>query len=128
VLSRFCELASHRRKADDEKEAARGSPHGTRQDFGRGSHERALQQQQQGTSTLLGELLLQLGLVSKEDLLEALTEMSRVEYTECSRLQPSQDTLLLVPAPLVRKFRALPQIPPLFFVISPAICASALGV
>jgi type IV pilus assembly protein PilB len=65
-------------------------------------------QQQQWTSTHLGELLLQLGLVSKEDLLEALTEISRVEYTDCSRLQPSQDTLLLVPAPLARKFRALP--------------------
>jgi type IV pilus assembly protein PilB len=65
-------------------------------------------QQQKGTSTHLGELLLQLGLVSKEDLLETLTEISRVDYTDCSRLQPSQETLMLVPAQLARKFRALP--------------------
>jgi len=68
---------------------------------------KALQLQKE-KSGYLGELLLQAGLVSKEDLVSTLTEMSGVPYCDCSKLQPKSDTLLLVTAQLAKKYFALP--------------------
>lgn len=67
---------------------------------------RALELQKE-KSDYLGELLLQAGLVSKDDLIATLGEMSGVEYRDCSKLQPKSDTLLLVPPQLARKYCAL---------------------
>jgi len=68
---------------------------------------RALELQKE-KSGYLGELLLQAGLVSKDDLVATLGEMSGVEYCDCSKLQPKSDTLLLVTPQLARKYCALP--------------------
>ena len=65
-------------------------------------------QLQKEKSGFLGELLLQLGLVSKEDLVSTLAEITGVAYCDCSRLQPKSDTLLLVTAQLAKKYCALP--------------------
>src|ERR1041384_4062842 len=63
---------------------------------------------QKERSGYLGELLLQAGLVSKDDLIATLGEMSGVEYCDCSKLQPKSEILLLIPAQLARKYCALP--------------------
>jgi len=68
---------------------------------------RALQLQRE-KSGYLGELLLQAGLVSKDDLVAILAEMSGVPYCDCSTLLPKSDVLLLVTGQLARKYCALP--------------------
>lgn len=65
-------------------------------------------QLQKEKSGFLGELLLQSGLVSKEDLVSTLAEITGVPYCDCSRLQPKSDTLLLVTAQLAKKYCVLP--------------------
>jgi type IV pilus assembly protein PilB len=56
----------------------------------------------------LGELLLQAGLVSKDDLVTTLGELAGVPCCDCSKLQPRSDTLLPVTAQLARKYCVLP--------------------
>jgi len=68
---------------------------------------RALQEQQ-GKALHLGELLLQRKLVSKKDLASALAEVSSVEYVDCQKLDPSPETLELIPQALAKRCRALP--------------------
>jgi hypothetical protein len=68
---------------------------------------KALQLQKEKPS-YLGELLLQAGLVSKDDLVTSLGELAGVPYCDCSKLQPRSDTLLPVTAQLARKYCVLP--------------------
>ena len=68
---------------------------------------KALQLQKE-KSGYLGELLLQAGLVSRDDLLTILEEMAGVPYCDCAQLQPKPEVLLLVTAQLARKYLALP--------------------
>ena len=63
---------------------------------------------QQGRVIHLGELLLERKLVSKQDLLSAITEISGVQYIDCSALDPPVDVLRLVPASLARRGVCLP--------------------
>ncbi len=66
-------------------------------------------QEQQGKIIHLGELLLQRKLVSKKELAAALSEVSSVEYVDCQKLNPSAETLKLIPAPLAKRCRAIPM-------------------
>ena len=63
---------------------------------------------QQGTLAHLGELMLARGLVSKPDLAAALTEVTRVPYVDCERLQIDPAVLKLVPQALAKRCCALP--------------------
>jgi hypothetical protein len=58
---------------------------------------------QQGRVIHLGELLLERKLVTKQDLLAAVTEVSGVQYLDCSTLDPPADVLRLIPASLARR-------------------------
>lgn len=64
--------------------------------------------QDQGKIIRLGELLLQRRLVSKEELAAALWEVSGVEYVDCQTLDPSPETLNLIPYALAKRCRAVP--------------------
>ena len=64
---------------------------------------------QTGSLVHLGELLLKRKLVSKQDLAAALTEVTRVPYTDCTRLRKIDSaTLSLIPHALARRCSALP--------------------
>jgi len=63
----------------------------------------------QGSLMHLGELLLKRKLVSKSDLTSALTEVTRVPYTDCGKLRKVDSaTLSLIPQALARRCCALP--------------------
>src|SRR5262249_54142021 len=64
---------------------------------------------QQGHLMRLGELLLKRKLVSRQDLAAALTEVTRVPYTDCSKLRKIDDAILsLIPQALAKRCCALP--------------------
>ena len=63
---------------------------------------------QQGKLVHLGELMLQRGIVSKENLVSALTEVSRIEYVDCASVSIDDSTLSLIPAAMARRCCALP--------------------
>lgn len=64
---------------------------------------------QHGYLMRLGELLLQRKLVSRQDLAAALTEVTRVPYTDCSKLRKIDDAVLsLIPQALAKRCCALP--------------------
>src|SRR5271154_3324390 len=65
-------------------------------------------QQGQGSLVRLGELMLGRGLVSKEDLLTALTEVIRIPYIDCSRIEVDPDTLKLLPHGVAKRWCVLP--------------------
>ncbi|MBI3669286.1 MAG: Flp pilus assembly complex ATPase component TadA, partial [Acidobacteria bacterium] len=65
-------------------------------------------EEQQGKVIHLGELLLQRRLVSKSDLIAALTEITRVAYVNCSRVQVEPDALRLIPQGVAQRCCALP--------------------
>src|SRR5437879_428447 len=52
---------------------------------------------QQGRVIHLGELLLERKLVPKQDLLAAIAEVAGVPYQDCSAINPSPETLRLIP-------------------------------
>ena len=63
---------------------------------------------QQGRPIHLGELLLELNLVTKQNLLSAITEVSSVPYLDCSTVDPPAAVLQLIPAPLARRTMCIP--------------------
>jgi type IV pilus assembly protein PilB len=65
-------------------------------------------QDQQGKLVHLGELMLQRGIVSKENLVSALAEVSRIEYVDCASVSIDDSTLSLIPAAMARRCCALP--------------------
>ncbi len=65
-------------------------------------------EEQQGKVIHLGELLLQRRLVRKSDLIAALTEITRVPYVECSKVQVEPEALRLIPQPVAERCCALP--------------------
>ncbi len=75
--------------------------------LGAGDLKKALQEQQ-GKTIHLGELLLQRKLVSRKDLAAALAEVSSVEYVDCHKLDPTPETLELIPQALAKRCRAIP--------------------
>jgi type II secretory ATPase GspE/PulE/Tfp pilus assembly ATPase PilB-like protein len=56
----------------------------------------------------LGELMLQRGLVSKQDLVSALVVVSQVPYFDCTAAEIEPEILELIPAAMARRCRALP--------------------
>ncbi|HEV7968575.1 MAG TPA: ATPase, T2SS/T4P/T4SS family [Candidatus Acidoferrales bacterium] len=65
--------------------------------------------EQQGRFIHLGELLLDRGIVSKEDLAEALEEVSHVPYFECGSITPEPEILKLIPAAMAERLCVLPM-------------------
>ena len=65
-------------------------------------------QEQRGKFLHLGEILLRRKLVRKEDLAEALAEVSSVAYVDCESLQPTPEALKLLPVALAKRCKALP--------------------
>jgi type IV pilus assembly protein PilB len=65
-------------------------------------------QDQQGKLVHLGELLLQRGIVSKENLIAALAEVSRIQYVDCASVSIDDSTLSLIPAAMAKRCSALP--------------------
>jgi type IV pilus assembly protein PilB len=63
---------------------------------------------QQGKFVHLGELLMTRGLVSKNELTAALSEVSTVPYLDCSELEVGQPILRLIPPELATRRLALP--------------------
>ena len=64
--------------------------------------------EQQGKVIHLGELMLERGLVSKEDLGEALEEVSRIPYLDCSTIVPEPNAVKLVPRAMAERLSVLP--------------------
>jgi len=65
-------------------------------------------QDQPGKLMHLGELLLGRGVVSKEDLVVALTELSRVAYVDVQAVSIDESTLSLIPGAMAKRCCALP--------------------
>jgi type IV pilus assembly protein PilB len=63
---------------------------------------------QQGKVVHLGELMLERGLVSRHDLAGVLTEITRVPYLQCDRLEIDPAALKLVPHALALRCCVLP--------------------
>lgn len=63
---------------------------------------------QQGRVIHLGELLLERKLVTKNDLLAAITEVAGVPYQDCSTIDPPAETLKLIPVSVARRDLAIP--------------------
>ncbi|HWF37519.1 MAG TPA: ATPase, T2SS/T4P/T4SS family, partial [Candidatus Acidoferrales bacterium] len=73
------------------------------------SQEQGQDRDNQGSLMHLGELLLKRKLVSKNDLTSALTEVTRVPYTDCGKLRKIDSAILsLIPQALARRCCALP--------------------
>jgi type IV pilus assembly protein PilB len=64
--------------------------------------------EQQGKVIHLGELMLERGLVAKEDLGAALEEVSRIPYVDCASIIPDLGALKLVPRSMAERLCALP--------------------
>ena len=64
-------------------------------------------QDQQG-KLVLGELLLQGGIVSKDHLVSALAEASRIPYVDCASISIDDSTLCLFPAAMASRCCAVP--------------------
>ena len=73
------------------------------------SQEQGQDRDNQGSLMHLGELLLKRKLVSKNDLTSALTEVTRVPYTDCAKLRKVDSAVLsLIPQALAKRCCALP--------------------
>jgi type IV pilus assembly protein PilB len=64
--------------------------------------------EQQGKVIHLGELMLERGLVAKEDLGAALEEVCHIPYLDCSSIVPDPDALKLVPRSMAERLCILP--------------------
>lgn len=64
--------------------------------------------EQQGKMIHLGELMLERGLIGKEDLGAALEEVSHIPYVDCTSLSPDPDALKLMPRSIAERLCALP--------------------
>ena len=64
---------------------------------------------QQGKVVMLGELLLDRGIINKADLVSALEEVIHIPYVDCAAVTPDLTKLMRrVPMHLARKFLAFP--------------------
>src|SRR6266498_2894576 len=72
--------------------------------------EKALLEQQEGGSGLLGELLMQRGYVGKEDLVSALEEVTRFGYVDARFATVEKAVLKLVPQQVAEKYLVLPLV------------------
>src|ERR1022692_2229176 len=63
---------------------------------------------QRAGSQPLGELLLRLGLVSREDLVAALGATSRFDYLDLTNVVPDPDLIARVPKSVAQKYQAIP--------------------
>ena len=64
--------------------------------------------EQQGKVVRLGELILERGLVDKASLIEALEEVSRVPYLDCSAIRCEQNALQSIPGAVAERLAILP--------------------
>jgi len=64
--------------------------------------------EQQGKVIHLGELMLERGLVAKEDLGAALEEVSRIPYVDCASTVPDLGALRMVPRSMAERLCVLP--------------------
>src|SRR5579863_2447217 len=64
--------------------------------------------EQQGKTIHLGELMLERGLIAKEDLGAALEEVFRIPYVDCASIIPDPDALKLVPRSMAKRLCVLP--------------------
>src|SRR5579863_5953272 len=64
--------------------------------------------EQQGKTIHLGELMLERGLIAKEDLGAALEEVFRIPYVDCASIIPDPDALKLVPRSMAELLCVLP--------------------
>lgn len=64
--------------------------------------------EQQGKVIHLGELMLERGLVGKEDLGAALEEVSHVPYLDCTSIEPDPEALKLIPRSMAERLCVLP--------------------
>jgi len=64
--------------------------------------------EQQGKVIHLGELMLERGLVAKEDLGAALEEVSRIPYVDCTSTIPDPGALKLLPRSMAERLCVLP--------------------
>src|SRR5581483_8850318 len=69
--------------------------------------EQAIEEQRK-SSHLLGELLLQRGLVAKIDIIQALEEVTRFQYVDCRFAQIDPATLKLIPRSAAQRYSVLP--------------------
>jgi type IV pilus assembly protein PilB len=65
--------------------------------------------EQQGKMIHLGELMLERGLVAKDDVGAALEEVSRIPYVDCASITPSPEALKLVPRAMATRLCVLPM-------------------
>jgi type IV pilus assembly protein PilB len=65
-------------------------------------------QEQQSKAVRLGELILERGLVDKASLIEALVEVSRVPYVDCSTIQCEKAALEAIPGVVAQRLAILP--------------------
>jgi type IV pilus assembly protein PilB len=65
-------------------------------------------QEQQGKAVRLGELILERGLVDKASLIEALVEVSRVPYLDCSTIRCEKVALEAIPGAVAERLAILP--------------------
>jgi type IV pilus assembly protein PilB len=72
--------------------------------------EKALLEQQEGGSALLGELLMQRGYVGKEDLVSALEEVTRIQYVDARFATVEKAVLKLVPQQAAERYLMLPLV------------------
>ena len=64
--------------------------------------------EQQGKVIHLGELMLERGLIAKEDLGAALEEVSRIPYVDCASTVPDLGALKMVPRSMAERLCVLP--------------------
>jgi type IV pilus assembly protein PilB len=69
--------------------------------------EQAIEEQRK-SSHLLGELLLQRGLVAKIDIIQALEEVTRFQYVDCRFAQIDAAVLKLIPRSAAQRYSVLP--------------------
>jgi type IV pilus assembly protein PilB len=64
--------------------------------------------EQQGKVAQLGELMLERGLIAKDDLVEALEEVTRVAYMDCTKIVSNPDAISLISRSMAERCCALP--------------------
>ncbi len=64
--------------------------------------------EQQGKVIHLGELMLERGLIDKNDLAEALEEVSHIPYMDCTTINPEPAALKLIPRAVAERWCVLP--------------------
>ena len=65
-------------------------------------------QEQENSGGKLGEIMLRLGMLKEEDLLEAVAFQKGVEYISLSGVEPGPELKKLIPKEILRRFKAVP--------------------